>query len=103
MVVNNREIELVIKDAGGEERFRFILPKWTKGAKVTLLVFDLGRFYTFMHLGEWLELLKECVSSNRALLVGAKADTGDAREIGTEEAERFAQRTGCWVTLKPAH
>ncbi len=71
-----------------------MLPMWTKGAKGTLLAFDLGRFHTFMHLGDWLKILSGCVSPNRVLLMGANVDIGDAREIDREEAERFARENG---------
>ncbi len=94
LVVDGVEHKITIKDAGGEERFRFMLPIWTKGAKGALLVFDLGRFHTFMHLSEWLDLMKESLSSDRILLVGAKYDIGNKREVDEEEARAFAEKAG---------
>ncbi len=94
LMVNGVEHSLTIKDAGGEERFQFMLPMWVRGAHGALLVFDLGRYHTFMHLPQWLELLAPSLDKRCILLVGAKADIGIAREVDEKEAENFAKAHG---------
>ncbi len=85
---------LTIKDAGSEERFQFMLPMWVRGASGALLVFDLGRYHTFMHLPQWLELLTQFLAKSCIVLVGAKADIGDSRDVDKKEAEDFVKRFG---------
>lgn len=69
---------LQVWDLGGEDRFRFIIPTYVKGAQLGLLVFDSTRFSTFKHLGEWLELIRSSVGSIPIVLVGTKTDIPDA-------------------------
>ncbi len=94
LTIDGPEYHLTIRDAGGEERFRFMMPMWTRGAKGALLVFDLGRYHTFLHLPDWLELMRDSLAPSRILLVGAKCDIGDDREVDTSEAHDIVGRYG---------
>jgi len=82
---------VTIMDAGGEERFQFLLPAWAKGAKGAMLAFDLGRFETFLHLEDWLSLLQQTIPPERILLVGLKSDLGEDREVLEENGKDFAE------------
>ncbi|MBD3407082.1 MAG: GTP-binding protein [Candidatus Lokiarchaeota archaeon] len=90
--VDGSDIQVTIKDAGGEERFRFMLPMWAKGADGALLVFDLGRFHTFLHVTEWLALMQEHIPTDRILLIGAKSDIGIRRDVDAMEAEKLSEK-----------
>jgi small GTP-binding protein len=63
-----------ILDMAGEERFRFILPEVCKGAKGIMLLFDLSDPKSFRNLGEWVDLIRECLQNVPILLIGSKAD-----------------------------
>ncbi|MEM2142445.1 MAG: Rab family GTPase [Candidatus Thorarchaeota archaeon] len=82
---------VTIMDAGGEERFQFLLPSWAKSAQGAILAFDIGRFISFLHLPEWLGLIQTAIPSDCILLVGTKADIGEDREVPREHAEAFAR------------
>lgn len=43
--LHGESIKLQIWDFGGEERFRFILPAYCKGANAAILAFDSTRFH----------------------------------------------------------
>ncbi len=92
--IEGEDLQVTIKDAGGEERFRFMLPMWAQGADGALLVFDLGRYHTFLHVPEWLELMKEHIPSEKIYLVGAKCDIGDFRDVDASEAEKLVNDSG---------
>lgn len=49
-------LEVQIWDFGGEDRFRFMLPRFVKGATGGLLLYDLTRFGTQKYLPEWLKI-----------------------------------------------
>ena len=63
-----------ILDMAGEERFRFILPEVCKGAKGIMLLFDLSDPKSFRNLGEWVDLIRDCLHNIAILLIGSKAD-----------------------------
>ncbi|QEE15553.1 Rab family GTPase [Promethearchaeum syntrophicum] len=56
---NVNQIILLLWDFAGQERFRFILKDYIKGAKGVILCFDLTRASTLQKLYDWIELLKE--------------------------------------------
>ena len=69
-------ITLTIWDFAGEERFRFLLPSYCRGALGCILAFDLTRPPTFYHLDEWLNLVRKNTTDIPILLVGTKSDAG---------------------------
>jgi len=56
---NVNQIILLLWDFAGQERFRFILKDYIKGAKGVILCFDLTRASTLQKLYDWVDLLKE--------------------------------------------
>lgn len=75
---NVNQIILLLWDFAGQERFRFILKDYLKGAKGVILCFDLTRASTLQKLYDWIDLLKEGGTWNnpdiRFFLVGTKSD-----------------------------
>ena len=75
---NVNQIILLLWDFAGQERFRFILKDYIKGAKGVILCFDLTRSSTLQKLYDWIDLLKEGnVFGNpdvKFFLVGTKND-----------------------------
>lgn len=68
-------ISLAIWDFGGEDRFRFMLPRFVKGANGGLLLFDLTRFSTTKYLKEWLTIWRENSEPTTPIyIVGTKYD-----------------------------
>ncbi|MFX1510912.1 MAG: Rab family GTPase [Promethearchaeota archaeon] len=70
-------VTLTIWDFAGEERFRFLLPSYCRGALGCILAFDLARPPTFYHLDEWLNLVRSNTDDIPILLVGTKRDVGN--------------------------
>ncbi len=64
-------ISLAIWDFGGEDRFRFMLPRFVKGANGGLLLFDLTRFSTTKYLKEWLSIWRENAEPQTPLYIVA--------------------------------
>lgn len=72
--VDGITVVLSIWDFAGEERFRFLMPRYCIGAHGCLLAFDLTRPVTFFHLDDWLKLVREHAGEIPILLVGTKLD-----------------------------
>jgi small GTP-binding protein len=68
------QFKFSIWDMAGEERFRFILPEVCKGAQGIMLLYDVSNPTSFSHLGEWIDVIRNCMGSIPVLLIGAKSD-----------------------------
>ncbi len=75
---NVNKIIMLLWDFAGQERFRFILAEYIKGAKGVILCFDLTRASTLQKLYEWIDLLKKGDAWDKPdikfFLVGTKND-----------------------------
>jgi small GTP-binding protein len=81
-------ITLAIWDFAGEERFRFLMPTYCRGALGCILAFDLTRPPTFYHLDDWLSLVRENTNDIPIVLVATKLDVA---KYPSDEGRRYAQ------------
>jgi len=75
--IRDFDIALQLWDFGGQERFRFLLKKYIKGAAGALLLYDLSNPATINGANEWVELVRMHNSSLPVILVGTKYDLVD--------------------------
>ena len=72
------QVSLLLWDFAGQDRFRFVLKDYVRGAEAVVLCFDLVRYATLKKLYEWVEVLKEGgvwgKDNVRFFLVGTKKD-----------------------------
>ena len=93
--VDGRKIKLQLWDTAGQESFRSITRSYYRGAQGALLVFDITKRQSFLHLQSWLEEVRRQGTDNMSVLVvGNKTDLVDSREVTREEAELFASNNG---------
>jgi len=85
LVIDGIKIRLQIWDFAGEERFRFLLPSYMRGASGGIFMYDITRFSSLKNLKDWLDVLNHEVPAIEEqipiLLVGGKADLEDKRAI----------------------
>ena len=92
---NINKILLLLWDFAGQERFRFILSSYIKGAKGVILCFDLTRISTLEKLYDWIDLLKEGNAFGNPdvqfFLVGTKSDlcANNLTSITPEQVDLF--------------
>lgn len=103
---NNMHLKLSLWDLGGQDRFRFILPQYCKGAHAGIIVYDLTRMPTVLKIGEWVKIMRDCQPHIPIILVGSKADliefktvTDDAVDLYLDEYQlcahyRISSKTG---------
>lgn len=97
--VDQIEIQAQIWDFAGEERFRFMLPRYCKGAVGGALCYDLSRYSTTKYIDEWFSIWKENAPKDSPLvLVGTKADLLDEEDI--EEAQENLQKLAEKLEIK---
>jgi Ras-related protein Rab-35 len=83
-------VNLSVWDLAGEERFKFVLPTFCKGAQGGLIVFDLSRRRSYISVTTYIELLWQIVGQIPAVLIGNKSDLVDQRAVTLEEAQKYA-------------
>ena len=68
-------IQAQIWDFAGEERFRFMLPRYCKGAVGGLILYDITRYSTTNYIDEWFSIWKDnAPHGSPLLLVATKSD-----------------------------
>ena len=79
---------LQLWDFGGQERFRFLLDGFVRGASGAFLMFDLTSMFSFLKLRNWVEIVRKFEEDLPILLIGSKYDL---KEIIIIEDERVLE------------
>jgi len=92
--VDKQKVKLQIWDFGGEERFRFLLPTYVRGARGGLFLFDITNYSSIAHIDDWLSVIRKEIRAEDVfpiIVVGGKADLAENREISAEEGIKIAK------------
>ena len=54
--IDNQDIHLLLYDTAGQEKFRSLIPMYTKDANIILLVYDISCKESFIHLPDWIKV-----------------------------------------------
>jgi small GTP-binding protein len=88
--IDGKEVKLLIWDFGGEERFRFLFPSYIYGAMGGILMYDITNSSSFSHTIDWLTIIRHAKQRFPIILLGAKMDLNDFREVSYEEGYELA-------------
>ena len=95
VTIDNQQVKLQIWDTAGQESFRSITRSYYRDAAGALLVYDITRRDSFLHLTRWLEEARQNGNpSMTVMLIGNKSDLEHRRAVSTKEGETFAQQNG---------
>lgn len=72
--IDGKNIMLQIWDFGGQERFRFLLKNYARGAQGALLLFDLTRPSTLDMIDQWVDICRAENPNLPILFIGSKSD-----------------------------
>ena len=92
--IMSKLVSLQIWDFAGEERFRFLLPSYVRGASGGIFMYDVTRYSSLKNLGDWLTIFNgELKGDNRlpVLMVGGKADLYEKKSVPSETAISLAK------------
>ncbi|MEM2109949.1 MAG: Rab family GTPase [Candidatus Odinarchaeota archaeon] len=92
--VGKYNVDLIIWDLGGQEKYRILRKHYLEGARGAILVFDLTNRQSFEHLNSWYNDLQQNCSGVPSILVGNKADLTADRKVSPEEGRRKAEELG---------
>ncbi len=93
LVIDNHNVKLQIWDFAGEERFRFLLPVYCKGANGGIFLFDVTNQASLQHLPVWMQIVNENAPNIPILVVGTKIDMVAMRNVSRAEAIQMAKST----------
>ncbi|MHA1105316.1 MAG: Rab family GTPase [Promethearchaeota archaeon] len=88
---NVHKVKLQIWDFGGEERFRFLLSQYCKGANAAFFLYDITNARTLEHLPAWTNLIREHAGDIPIMLVGSKLDLEEYRVVSRDEGIQAAK------------
>ena len=90
--IDNQDIHLLLYDTAGQEKFRSLIPMYTRDANIILLVYDICSKDSFNHLSDWLNDLTNINKDDVIFaVVGNKIDLEDKREVTKEEGSNYAK------------
>jgi small GTP-binding protein len=88
---DNSKIKIQIFDTAGQEKYRSIVSNYCRKALGCFLVFDITHKSTFEQCKNFLYDIKQIAEPDCVfLLVGNKIDLEDQREVGKDEAMKYA-------------
>ncbi|MEJ2251077.1 MAG: GTP-binding protein, partial [Candidatus Lokiarchaeota archaeon] len=81
-----------IWDFGGEERFRFLLKQYCKGANGAFFLYDITNPITLDRLPDWTQIIRQHAGDIPIVLVGAKLDLEKYRAVPREDGILAAKK-----------
>ncbi|GAG71679.1 unnamed protein product [marine sediment metagenome] len=94
LTVEEKKVKLQIWDFGGEERFRFLLPTYVRGARGGLFLYDITNFSSIAHIDDWISVIRKEIRVEDIfpiIAVGGKADLVESREVSSAEGIKIAK------------
>jgi len=94
LTVDEQKVKLQIWDFGGEERFRFLLPTYVRGARGGLFLYDITNFSSIAHIDDWISVIRKEIRAEDIfpiIVVGGKADLVESREVSSAEGIKIAK------------
>ncbi|QEE14991.1 Rab family GTPase [Promethearchaeum syntrophicum] len=71
---NEKTYQFLVYDLGGQKRFQFLHDSYIKGAKASIILYDLTRIITFNSIPKWIALLMAENPQIPILICGSKKD-----------------------------
>ncbi len=89
---NEKKVKLQMWDFGGEERFRFLLSQYCKGASGAFFLYDITNVRSIEHLPEWTQIVRENAGDIPIMLIGSKKDLEEFRTVPREDGILAAKK-----------
>lgn len=83
---------LQLWDIGGQERFRFMVENYLRGAHGAMLLFDMTSMKSFVDIAKWHQILRTYDDNLPVLLVSTKHDLEEFSMVGDYYAELTRKR-----------
>jgi small GTP-binding protein len=98
LLISGYRVKLQIWDFGGEERFRFLLPTYCRGANGAMFVYDAANSSSLAHINGWLSVVRREIRSEEdifpIIVVGVIPENKEDRQVSGEEGIEIAKSQG---------
>ena len=94
LFVDGQKVKLQILDFGVEERFRFLLPTYVRGALGGIFVYDVTNYSSFAHIDNWLSIVRKEIRAEDKfpiVAVGIVPDEKRERQVSKEKGVKIAK------------
>jgi len=91
-MIENKKVKLQIWDFGGEERFRFLLSQYSKGANGAFFLYDITNQTSLDHLPDWTQVIREHAGDIPIMLIGSKVDLSEFRAVTRDDGILAAKK-----------
>ena len=92
LIYNSTDYLIQIWDTAGQENFRSVTRAYYKASAVAMVVYDITKEDSFLHIQNWLHDCKELAPRTVILvLIGNKTDLEDQRVVARERGENLAK------------
>ncbi|KAK8881160.1 hypothetical protein M9Y10_003890 [Tritrichomonas musculus] len=100
--IDGHEIPVNIWDTAGQEKYRSLIPLYTRDTSLILIVFSMDTLESFEHLPEWYQMVRdECKIDCPVFICGNKIDTDNPR-VDHEVATEWANKNKCQIVFTSA-
>jgi small GTP-binding protein len=89
---NAKKVKLQMWDFGGEERFRFLLSQYCKGANGAFFLYDITNAKSINHLPDWTQIVREQAGDIPIMLIGSKMDLDEYRVVPRDDGILAAKK-----------
>ena len=95
---NNKTFQFLVYDLGGQKRFQFLHDSYIKGAKASIILYDLTRINTFNSIPRCIALLMDENPHIPILICGSKKDL-----VQYEDIKKFEDKWHEFASRIPAN
>ena len=95
--IEGLRVKLQIWDFGGEERFRFLLPTYVRGANGALFIYNAANYSSLAHIDDWLMVIRQEMRQEDIfpiVVLGLVPDFDEERQISAEQGIKIAKSRG---------
>ncbi len=93
IIINGKKIKVQIWDTAGQEKFRAIIKSYYNNAHGFVVVYDVTKESSFLHLKNWIQILEEnSIKDPKILMIGNKIDLEAEREVSPFDGEEMAKQ-----------
>ena len=86
--------QLILWDLSGQDRFRFMIDRYIRGAAGALLLFDITNMTSFVNIGKWVQLVKKQYKDLPIVLIASKCDLEEFSMVADIYAKKTQERFG---------
>ena len=89
---DGKKVKLQVWDFGGEERFRFLLPTYSKGSNAALFLYDITAPKSLKSLPDWIEIVRKNAGNIPIIIIGTKLDLDSHRKVQSADVKEVAKK-----------